>query len=176
MAKEHLGTSCVFRHCVETVSENQSSESVFALQTSFISKELLNGKEPAPQQMYRKGWSCLDTQLVHCSTVEARTTSLSVSDVLAMVCRIDDKRARQEALRRVKFVLDNVRTTISPKEAGSIATDEVVSNEKLPVSRIFVAQTCFWAVCSPDSKAMGFLLQTTMSCPCALSRQVAGAG
>ena len=29
---------------------------------------------------------------------------------------------------------------------------------------------------SPDSKAMGFLLQITMSCPCALSRQVAGAG
>ena len=29
---------------------------------------------------------------------------------------------------------------------------------------------------SPDSEAMGFLLQKTMSCPCALSRQVAGAG
>ena len=29
---------------------------------------------------------------------------------------------------------------------------------------------------SPDSEAMGFLLQITMSCPCALSRQVAGAG
>ena len=28
----------------------------------------------------------------------------------------------------------------------------------------------------PDSEAMGFLLQITMSCPCALSRQVAGAG
>ena len=28
---------------------------------------------------------------------------------------------------------------------------------------------------SPDSEAMGFLLQITMSCPCALSRQVAGA-
>ena len=29
---------------------------------------------------------------------------------------------------------------------------------------------------SPDSEAMGFLRQITMSCPCALSRQVAGAG
>ena len=29
---------------------------------------------------------------------------------------------------------------------------------------------------SPDSEAMGLLLQKTMSCPCALSRQVAGAG
>ena len=29
---------------------------------------------------------------------------------------------------------------------------------------------------SPDSEAMGYLLQITMSCPCALSRQVAGAG
>ena len=29
---------------------------------------------------------------------------------------------------------------------------------------------------APDSEAMGFLLQMTMSCPCALSRQVAGAG
>ena len=32
------------------------------------------------------------------------------------------------------------------------------------------------ASCSPDSEAMGFLLQITMSCPRALSRQVAGAG
>ena len=29
---------------------------------------------------------------------------------------------------------------------------------------------------SSDSEAMGFLLQTTMSCPCVLLRQVAGAG
>ena len=29
---------------------------------------------------------------------------------------------------------------------------------------------------SPDSEAMGFLLQIIVSCPCALSRQVAGAG
>ena len=29
---------------------------------------------------------------------------------------------------------------------------------------------------SPDSEAMGFLLQIAMSCPCALSRQVVGAG
>ena len=29
---------------------------------------------------------------------------------------------------------------------------------------------------SPDSEAMGVLLQITTSCPCALSRQVAGAG
>ena len=36
----------------------------------------------------------------------------------------------------------------------------------------FNGKVCF----SPDSEAMGFLLQITMSCPCALSRQVVGAG
>ena len=41
---------------------------------------------------------------------------------------------------------------------------------------LFRPITCFLYVFSPDSEAMGFLLQITTSCPCALSRQVAGAG
>ena len=41
---------------------------------------------------------------------------------------------------------------------------------------IYIYIYSFFLFFSPDSKAMGFLLQITMSCPCALLRQVAGAG
>ena len=41
---------------------------------------------------------------------------------------------------------------------------------------MFLLSGVYAGVISPDSEAMGFLLQITMSCPCALSRQVAGAG
>ena len=46
-----------------------------------------------------------------------------------------------------------------------------------PTSLVLIVLTGFHKRSfSPDSEAMGFLLQITMSCPCALSRQVAGAG
>ena len=41
---------------------------------------------------------------------------------------------------------------------------------------VFALQGFLSFTCSPDSEAMGFLLQITMSCPCALSRKVVGAG
>ena len=44
------------------------------------------------------------------------------------------------------------------------------------MSMTLLARTGCVSYFSPDSEAMGFLLQIAMSCLCALSRQVAGAG
>ena len=59
--------------------------------------------------------------------------------------------------------------------SGFLASQAITIRSSGGLSDAEAVGFCPASAFSPDSEAMGFLLQITMSCPCALSRQVAGA-
>eukprot|EP00971_Amphidinium_carterae_P075594 1493572-Amphidinium_carterae.1 len=99
MAREDLLRSCCHRAFAATINELEA-EPFRGFQMLGLTNGLLHGEKPAPELMRRGGWRAFDEQFNHLSAVEARTTSLTPSDVMAIICRMPDDKARVVALRR----------------------------------------------------------------------------